>query len=485
MAGISWRPWDAEAFACARAERRPVLLALAPAWCPGAADMDRTSYADARVAALVRDRFVPVRVDPDRRPDIGDRYGLGAWPTTVFLTPDGEVLGGGTYVEGPRLAAVLRGVSDAFAAGRHAAAPPSPPPAAPPLPVPPDRLVAHVFDSFDPLHGGFGAGPKFPHVAPVRLALRQAAHGDARAREIAVRSLDAMGWGPLHDDPHGGFFRCAQEPDWRRPHREKLLDVNAALLSLYLDAYETLGLVRYRERAADILRYTQTRLADPVEGGWAASERGDVAPGEAYPAGTAAIDRTLFSGWNAMMASAALSAGRILDDPALSEFAIRSLERIDGLCYRPGAGLARYAEPPAAPAGPAGTGPVRGLLEDQVFAAAAHLDAFEATGVLPYEMLAEELGLYVIRTMWDERCGGFRDRAAGSAAEVGLLQQPVAPFAANCAAAIVLCRLAAASGRAVFSEYAARALEGLSGRAAGHGPLAAEYVLALGMAPDR
>ena len=116
-AAIAWLPWRAESFARARAEGKPVLLSLAPTWCGHSAEMDSATFADTEVAALVTAHFVAIRVDPDRRPDIAERYSLGGWPTTAFLTPDGDVLGGGTFIERQRLADVLRRVSAAFAQG--------------------------------------------------------------------------------------------------------------------------------------------------------------------------------------------------------------------------------------------------------------------------------------------------------------------------------------------------------------------------------
>ena len=67
---ILWLPWDAAAFARARAERKPVLLSISASWCHWCHEMDRTSYADAAVTAIVNERFIPVRVDADERPDI-------------------------------------------------------------------------------------------------------------------------------------------------------------------------------------------------------------------------------------------------------------------------------------------------------------------------------------------------------------------------------------------------------------------------------
>jgi uncharacterized protein len=484
MAAIDWLPWSAGAFARASTEHKPVLLSIVATWCRYSAEMDRTSYADPAVASLVATRFIPVRVDADRRPDLGLRYGLGGWPTTAFLTPDGHILGGGTYVERERLPGILQRVFDAFTAGEHAAQPPAiadPRPPSPPRGL--DDLVQQVLDAFDPDHGGFGAGPKFPHVAPVRLALdlyrRQK---DERFREIAITSLDAMGWSALYDERDGGFFRCCQDREWTRPSMEKLLDVNAALLALYIEAFETLELARYAERAEGILRYVQTWLADPVDGGWAGSQRADPSYGERAArdeigrASAPPVDRTLYADWNAAMVSAALAAGRRMDDSALSEFAIKSFERVALLCYRPGTGVAHYFD---------GLPRLRGLLDDQVATATASLDAFEATGSIVYEMMAEELALYAIRTLWDEPAGGFFDRSGDEQADVGLLRERVKPFAGNCAAARMLSRLGLASGKDAYAPYAARALAAMSTRAATEGPLAAEYVLAVRACEER
>ena len=113
---VAWLPWGAAAFSRARGEQKPVLLSMTATWCGSCREMERTTYADPSIATLINRRFVPVRVDVDQRPDIGERYGLGGWPTTAFLTPGGAVLGGGTFVPHDRMASVLVRVADAFAA---------------------------------------------------------------------------------------------------------------------------------------------------------------------------------------------------------------------------------------------------------------------------------------------------------------------------------------------------------------------------------
>ena len=480
MPAIAWLPWSAVSFARARTERKPVLLSIAPTWCRNSVEMDRSSFADPDVVARVGLRYVPIRVDADRRPDICERYSLGGWPTTAFLTPDGGLLGGGTYVEHERLADVLERVADAFHKGGHATVADTTPPAraARPAGLTAEQLLEQIDGCYDPEHGGFGGAPKFPHVAPVHLALaRYRRQQSATHRDMAIRTLDAIGWGPLHDDRDGGFFRYSRSGDWTSPEQEKLLDVNAALLDLYVDAFATLELSRYAERAEDVLRYVQTWLADPVDGGWAGSQRADPGYYSSPPrdAGVAdplapPIDRTLYTSWNAAMASAALNAGRVFGDAGLSEFAIRSLERIVQLSYEPGAGMAHYHD---------GAPQVRGLLGDQIGMADAQLDAFEATGNVTYRMFAEELVLHALRTLWDEPDGGFFDRAADPESDVGLMRDRLKPFAANCAAARLLCRAARLCGREALAGTADRALAAVRHDAADAGPLAAELVLAL------
>src|SRR6476661_7574582 len=120
---IDWLPWGAEAFARAAREGKPVLLSITAAWCRACHEMDRTTYADPEVAALVRDRFIAVRVDTDRRPDINERYNLGGWPTTAFLTPDGDVITGATFVPAEQMVRILRRVASALPAPHALSAP--------------------------------------------------------------------------------------------------------------------------------------------------------------------------------------------------------------------------------------------------------------------------------------------------------------------------------------------------------------------------
>jgi len=111
---IAWLEWNADAFSHARAEAKPVLLSITASWCHGCAVMDRVAYADPAVIDIVASRFVPVRIDADRRPDVNERYNLDGWPTTALLTPSGEMLTGTTYLPAAGLRAMLEEVSEAY-----------------------------------------------------------------------------------------------------------------------------------------------------------------------------------------------------------------------------------------------------------------------------------------------------------------------------------------------------------------------------------
>jgi len=448
---IRWVDWETDAFARAARERKPVLLSITAAWCGACHEMDRTTYADPRVDALIRDRFVPVRVDTDRRPDINERYNLGGWPTTAFLTADGELMTGGTFVTADRMPSVLSRVAaalDAAPLGAHVRS--AEQEATPQAPGP--DLVGDTFSSFDEVHGGFGVEPKFPHTAPLHLALALFEDtGDARWRAVVERTLDAMADGGLWDRARGGFHRYATRRDWQLPHREKLLATNATLLRAYARAARVLGRSVDVDRTSAIARFITTALRGDT-GGYCGSD----------------ADTILLADANAAAARGLLATASLLNDNRLAQEALNSFERVVLACYTPGAGVAHYFD---------GAARVRGLLADQIETIEALLDAHEITDAEPYKMMAEELGHFVVREMWDVAEGGCRDRM-NEAGDVGLLRSARKPFVGNAEAAAAFARLDAVTHEFDFAPYAAGALEAAGRAVAGQGPLTAHYVLA-------
>ena len=476
---VDWLPWGRAAFDWAAAERRPVLLAIGASWCPGCAGMARTTYSEPAICDLIDDRFVPVRVDADRRPDIGERYTLGGWPTTAFLTPAGQILGGETYVDPPRMATLLQRVAEAFASRQEEIAAAPPPAPAPELPASaavgdiPAWLEQHLLEQFDPLHGGFGAGPKHVHAEAVRFGLRRVAAGHGALAEVVIRTLDAVVGGSLLDNLEGGAFRYCAGRNWSAPSVEKLLAVNADVLELLLDGWSALDDTRCRDRAIDLIRYVRETLVAPDAGGFYASQFADegyYAAGREERArlGAPRVDRSVYAEGTARMAAALLHAAVRFDDSSLVECAAAALERVVGETYERGGGIAHAA---------GGGEAVRGLLADQVWTSAALLDLYAASEREVYLDMAHELMRVALRALFDAAAGRFVDRAI-AADDVGLLREPLVPFGANCTAVRVLARLGRLTGQDDFRRQASAVLDALAPAALARGVDAAPWALA-------
>ena len=458
---IEWREWSPLAFTQATDERKPLLLSIVTAWSDECAAMDRTTYSDPVVVSLVLERFVAVRVDADRRPDLNDRYNLGGWPTTVFLTSAGDVLSGGTYFDAVTLAATLRQVADAYRDRASELASRAsilrtvrrvrPTPDRDPL----DHFRSLLIARFDRVHGGFGPGAKLPHPDALLFALSRAADGDAELKTIVEVTLDRMR--ALWDSSTGGFHRYADRADWSRPGTEKTLEDNAALLHVYVEAALQLRDARYREQAGAIVRWVRTLMIDQEHGGFfnATSAR--------------ATDQTMYVDKNAMMVGALLRAAALFDDVWLRDAALRALEAVVVPAYVPGKGVGHVSS--------AGAGAVRGLLTDQIHVGSALIWAHAATGHLPYSMLSAEVLRFAARTMWDEASGRFRDRADP--------HDPVLPFDLNCHAACAFDRLAVLTGDRAHQDRAQTILPSLADELPERDLFGASYALAVREVLDR
>jgi uncharacterized protein YyaL (SSP411 family) len=464
-----WDEWSPRVFARAEAEKKPVLLSLVTAWSDECTAMDQTTYASPDVVTLIEERFVAVRADADRRPDLNERYNLGGWPTTVFLTSGGEVLSGGTYFDAASMIATLLHVAGAYrdraeeinaraTALRSAVRSVRLQPDHESLPPVPDA-IGHfrslLLARFDSINGGFGPAPKLPHPHALSFALSLAGEGDSELARAAADTLHRMR--ALWDTASGGFFRYADAADWSQPGTGKTLDDNAALLHVYVEAALQLRDVEWLEQAAAIVRWVRGAMADEARGGFfnAASSR--------------AGDRTMYVDKNAMMAGAFIRAAALFDDIWLRDFALKSLETVIVPSYKPGEGVAHVA-------GETGGG-VRGFLTDQIHVASALIWAHAATGLLPYSMLAAEVLQFAIRTMWDEAAGSFRDRVAAD--------DPVRPFELNCHAACVLDRLGVLTGDAAYQDRARAILQSLAPQYREHDLFGAPYAVAVREVFDR
>jgi uncharacterized protein YyaL (SSP411 family) len=472
---VPWQAWSASAFQASRTERKPVLLSLVTAWSEECAAMDATTFADADVVSLLTARFIPVRVDADRQPDINDRYNLGGWPTTAFLTSDGDLLSGGTYFDARRLIGALNEVSNAYrdrAADiavrrdrlRRARLPLSHDAA---LALPQSDLdpcsigsIAYfrslLVDRFDRVNGGFVSAHKIPHADALLVALSLERDGEPCLSGAIEKTLGALS--ALWDPVDGGFSRYAEGADWSQPSPEKTLEDNAALLHVFVEAAIRRRSDTARDSAAAIVRWVRSAMSDPERGGF-------------FNASTPrTTDRTTYVDRNAMMVGAFIRAAALFDDVWLRDFALKSLEAVIVPAYKPGYGVAHVT---GAADGPA----ISGLLTDQVHVALGLIWAHAATGDLPYSMLAAEVLQYAIGTMWDEHGGCFRDRVA--------VEDVLLPFELNCRAAVALDRLAVMTGDRSHRDRAKSILRALEPDFRRHELFGAPYALAIREVVDR
>jgi len=300
---IQWHEWGEEAFATAQRENKPILLDIGAVWCHWCHVMDRESYDNPEIAAIINERFIAVKVDRDERPDVDSRYqiaisavsGQGGWPLTAFLTPDGKPFYGGTYFPPedhygrPSFRRVLLSIANAYQekntdvmeqakmveasigqaetfAGRSA------------------DFSPHVIDSiveaaqgmFDVANGGFGSAPKFFHSTILDLMMDQSArNGDAQLRNVFVTTLEKMARGGVYDQLAGGFHRYSVDERWVVPHFEKMSYDNSELLKNFVHGFQATGSEFFASVAQDILRWMDEWLSDRDHGGFYASQDAD------------------------------------------------------------------------------------------------------------------------------------------------------------------------------------------------------------------
>jgi uncharacterized protein YyaL (SSP411 family) len=279
---VDWYPWGEEALARARAEDKPIFLSIGYAACHWCHVMERESFEDLAIAAVLNADFVPIKVDREERPDLDLVYmtavqamtGSGGWPLSAFLTPDLEPFFGGTYFPPesrsgmPSFREVLAAVSDAWQDRRqelegnaasvalHLASI-SNREAGADLNV---EWVSHaalaaLAAEHDERRGGFGGAPKFPSPSRLFFLLEHARKGE-KARSMLARTLDGMAAGGMYDWLGGGFHRYSVDRDWLVPHFEKMLYDNALLARVYGQA----GLAFGREEWVGVARATADYL---------------------------------------------------------------------------------------------------------------------------------------------------------------------------------------------------------------------------------
>jgi uncharacterized protein YyaL (SSP411 family) len=454
---IQWREWGDEPFKEAATTGKPVLLSLSAVWCHWCHVMDETSYSDEGVIAFINEHYIPVRVDNDQRPDINARYNMGGWPTTAFLTADGEVLAGATYVPPDQMKELLPQVNVHYRSNRdevnakvaemrlRRAAASGQESMGVLTPEIFDQVLANIGSNYDPVYGGFGDHPKFPHTDALDLLLyAHRRNNDPDVLHMARKTLEFMGAGEVYDQEWGGFFRYATRRDWAEPHYEKMLEDNANLLRNVLTLYRVSGSEHHAAIANGTIEYLEWKLRDPDRGYFYGSQDADeqfykLSREGRERAEEPYIDRTCYTSWNAMAISAYLEASWTLDRPDLRDTALKSLGFLwSSLRDADTGSMYRFLSPD-----PGGTPQVLGLLTDQAHTARALLDAHEVSGDSQYLDRALELAGLMVRRFLDHKDdhpAGFFD-TWDEPTDTGRLRDRQKPLAENAVCAEVFMRL--------------------------------------------
>jgi uncharacterized protein YyaL (SSP411 family) len=297
---VDWYPWSPEAFELARREDKPVLLSVGYSACHWCHVMERESFENDDIAAVMNQLFVSIKVDREERPDVDQIYmqavqsmtGRGGWPMTVFLTPDGVPFYGGTYFPPedrhgmPAFPRLLRSIADAYhsrrgevlEAGRQLVE----------TMGQSGRLTGStsllgrdvltraylgISGEFDERDGGLGQAPKFPQPMTWEAVLRVARRtGDERGLGMLRHTLTRMARGGIYDQLGGGFHRYSVDGQWLVPHFEKMLYDNAQLASLYLHGWLATGDPVYRRIAEETLDYVRREMTHPAGGFYSAQD---------------------------------------------------------------------------------------------------------------------------------------------------------------------------------------------------------------------
>jgi hypothetical protein len=294
---VNWYAWGEEAQAMAKKENKPILLSIGYSACHWCHVMERESFENQQIAALMNEYFISIKVDREERPDLDQIYQSavslfirrgGGWPLTMFLTPDHIPFYGGTYFPPndrygmPGFPTILQEVAEAYnarpddvaktardvqaalariAEGSHISEKRK---------INPEiltRAVSLLSPMFDTTYGGFGSAPKFPSTSSLALFL---AYADQKNDETYLKrvthTLGRMAWGGIYDQIGGGFHRYSTDAHWLVPHFEKMLYDNAQLAPLYFSVYQKTGDSFYLNIGEEILEYVCREMTDPAGG---------------------------------------------------------------------------------------------------------------------------------------------------------------------------------------------------------------------------
>ena len=451
---IAWQPWSEDAFARARREKRLILLDLEAVWCHWCHVMDETTYRDPNVAAVIGRHYIALKVDQDARPNLSRRYDEYGWPATVVFAADGtEIVKRRGYIPPERMVRLLEAIVTDPSPIKYIDQASIRSYSESPLLAETVRkeLRQRFIRSHDFKLGGMEQEQKFMDRDTVEYALIASQKGDTQAQRVARQDLN--GALNLIDPVWGGAYQYSTDGDWRHPHFEKLLSIQADYLRVYALAYMLLDDPAYLKAAIDIHRYTIGFLSSR-EGAFYVSQDADLVKGEHsgdYFAlddaarrrlGVPAIDRHLYAREQGWMVQALVQLYSATLDPLYLREAVATADWSVRNRSLSGGGF-RHDENDAG-------GP---YLEDSVAMGRGLLALYSVTGDRIWLARAEQTARFVRSTFASKAKAGY-----ATAAERGQVLKPMPQIDENLAAARFFNLLARYAGDAEYRKDAERAM---------------------------
>jgi len=287
---VNWYPWGEETLKKAKDEDKLLLISIGYAACHWCHVMEHESFENEKIAELMNENFVCIKVDREERPDIDQIYmsavqlmtSSGGWPLNCIALPDGRPIYGGTYFRREQWKQVLKSLSNIYANERQKA-----------LKVaeeltqgiaqtdivnlkekPSEFLKSDLTDIvepwkkfFDSKEGGNNRAPKFPLPNSYGFLLQYYYYTeDKEALDHVILTLNKMATGGIYDQIGGGFARYSVDAYWKVPHFEKMLYDNGQLVSLYAKTYQLTKNQEYKHIVYQTLEFIERELSSPTGG---------------------------------------------------------------------------------------------------------------------------------------------------------------------------------------------------------------------------
>ena len=460
---VRYLDYSPEAFQTARREGKPVFLLISAVWCYWCKYFAQQTLESEEISTYLNRNYLSIFVDHDRRMDLTRKYARGL-PMIVLFDPAGQVRQSfaGALKKDDFLDVLKRVASDVRT--NIAAAPPrrsGTEAIVIPSPVPVtletyrrlrDETLNFLTDHLDTVHGGFGSGDKYPHAQLLGYLLGQYdATRDRRYLVAVEKSLEGILRG-IYDPVEGGFFRYAEGREWRQPHYEKMLSVNASLALVFNQAHRTTQNPRYKRATEATIAYLQRTLYDARAGGFYGSQTADpdyyrLAPTERRAARKPPVNRDKVTAWNAEAVLTFLALGQSTGRKDLVDVALSTLDFMGQNLITEKGAFQLYDVKTR-------RGQLPGQLEPNAWAALAFLEGYRASHIEAYRQAAQRVLTYAKAELFDTARGAFvEDRDSALA------------LGANGIMADALIRAHRLTGRAEDLELATGVLAALGGAA--------------------